>query len=583
MAETANPFLTQTLRVILHSSGKRLRPALTLLAARLHETALSRRVELAAAAELLHTATLIHDDVIDVSDARRGRPTINASFNNTLAVLTGDYLFGKSGELVSGLGSTAIMGVYSWAVMELVQGEMLRPALNGDLQATERDYLAKIRGKTASLFAMCTQTGAMLDADDPPAVERLREYGLNLGMAFQVVDDVLDYTASEAELGKPVGSDLRHGTVTLPAIYYLRQYPQDARVRGLLDQEDSYQAEADAAVEAIRRSDAIGQALGRAESYAPPPPPAWTGCPRARSSKPCTAWPTTSSTAPSDHPHGAGEGPLRAVDVRRHRPPLRRHEPPHDGGPRRSWRRLAADAVWPETVRLALDVGAGTGDLSFALARAAPQAHVLALDFAPQMLQLEAAKGHRLGLAARVQPLLGDAQAVPLGEQAVDAVLTAFTLRNVPDIDVVLAECHRVLRPGGRLAVLELTPVRTPLFGPLFRFYFHRLVPLLGGLVSGRGDAYRYLPRSVERFPDADSLRAMLLGAGFARVDFRKLAGGTVALHVATRAPALPAAARPRGRGRGWSAGGATPAECPRSPGVGAQPPHREDDYPVLT
>ena len=176
--------------------------------------------------------------MIDVSDARRGRPTINASFNNTLAVLTGDYLFGKSGELVSGLGSTAIMGVYSWAVMELVQGEMLRPALNGDLQATERDYLAKIRGKTASLFAMCTQTGAMLDADDPPAVERLREYGLNLGMAFQVVDDVLDYTASEAELGKPVGSDLRHGTVTLPAIYYLRQYPQDARVQGLLDQED---------------------------------------------------------------------------------------------------------------------------------------------------------------------------------------------------------------------------------------------------------------------------------------------------------------------------------------------------------
>jgi heptaprenyl diphosphate synthase len=268
VAETANPFLTQTLRVILHSSGKRIRPALTLLSARLHETSLARRVELAAAAELLHTATLIHDDVIDVSDARRGRPTINASFNNTLAVLTGDYLFGKSGELVSGLGSTAIMGVYSWAVMELVQGEMLRPALNGDLQATERDYLAKIRGKTASLFAMCTQTGAMLDADDPPAVERLREYGLNLGMAFQVVDDVLDYTASEAELGKPVGSDLRHGTVTLPAIYYLRQYPQDARVRGLLDQDDDFQVEADAAVEAIRRSDAIGQALGRAESYA---------------------------------------------------------------------------------------------------------------------------------------------------------------------------------------------------------------------------------------------------------------------------------------------------------------------------
>ena len=189
-------------------------------------------------------------------------------------------------------------------------------------------------------------------------------------------------------------------------------------------------------------------------------------------------------------------------------------------------------------------------------------------------------------------PLLGDAQAVPLGEQAVDAVLTAFTLRNVPDIDVVLAECHRVLRPGGRLAVLELTPVRTPLFGPLFRFYFHRLVPLLGGLVSGRGDAYRYLPRSVERFPDAERLRAMLLGAGFARVDYRKLAAGTVALHVATRAPA-PARSGTRPRRCGGHPGGAREAGAPppgsapggvgaRSPrargGVGAQPPHREDE-----
>jgi geranylgeranyl pyrophosphate synthase len=268
VADTDNPLLTQTLRIILTGSGKRLRPALTLLAARLHETALQRRVELATAAELLHTATLIHDDVIDVSDARRGRPTINATFNNTLAVLTGDYLFGRSGELVSGLGSTAIMGVYSWAVMELVQGEMLRPSLDGDLDALEREYLAKIRGKTASLFAMCTQTGAMLDAEDPEAVARLREYGLNLGMAFQVVDDVLDYTASEEELGKPVGSDLRHGTITLPAIYYLRQHPEDARIGGLAAQDDDFRAEADAAVDAIRGSDAIGLALERAGSYA---------------------------------------------------------------------------------------------------------------------------------------------------------------------------------------------------------------------------------------------------------------------------------------------------------------------------
>ncbi|MGH2368276.1 MAG: polyprenyl synthetase family protein, partial [Chloroflexota bacterium] len=268
VAEVDNPLLSQTLRVILSNSGKRVRPALTLLAARLHENRLPRRVELAVAAELLHTATLIHDDVIDLADARRGRPTINAAFNNTLAVLTGDYLFGKSGELVSGLGSTAIMGVFSWAVMELVRGEMLRPTLDGDLAATERGYFAKIRGKTASLFAMCCQTGAMLDADDPETVARLRDYGMNLGMAFQVVDDVLDYTASEAQLGKPVGSDLRHGTITLPAIYYLRRHPHDARVRGLLAHVEDYQVEAGAAVDAIRRSGAIEQALACAQGFA---------------------------------------------------------------------------------------------------------------------------------------------------------------------------------------------------------------------------------------------------------------------------------------------------------------------------
>jgi heptaprenyl diphosphate synthase len=263
-----NPWLEQTLRLVLSAGGKRLRPALALLAARLHETALERRVDLAVAAELLHTATLIHDDVIDLADSRRGHPTINAAFSNTLAVLTGDFLFGKSGELVAGLGSTEIMGVFSWAVMELVRGEMLRPALNGELAATERDYLTKIRGKTASLFAMCCQTGAMLDADDPRLVASLRAYGLNLGMAFQIVDDVLDYTATEQQLGKPVGSDLRHGTITLPAIYFLRQHPDHEVVRGLLAGDGRYQALADEAVNAIRASGAVEAALACARAYA---------------------------------------------------------------------------------------------------------------------------------------------------------------------------------------------------------------------------------------------------------------------------------------------------------------------------
>lgn len=267
-AAVDHALLQQTLGLILSASGKRLRPALVLLAARLHETSLRRRVDLACAAELLHTATLIHDDVLDVAAARRGQPTINAAFSNTLAVLTGDYLFGKSGELVAGLGSPAIMGVFSWAVMEVVRGEMLRPSLDAGLAAAERAYLAKIRGKTAALFAMCCQTGAMLDADDPILAARLRDYGLHLGMAFQIVDDVLDYTATEAQLGKPVGSDLRRGTITLPALYYLRDHPHDTLVRGLLTGEAAGPQRAAAAVQAIRGSGAIAAALARARTYA---------------------------------------------------------------------------------------------------------------------------------------------------------------------------------------------------------------------------------------------------------------------------------------------------------------------------
>jgi geranylgeranyl pyrophosphate synthase len=270
VAAVDHPLLGQTLRLTLSGSGKRLRPALALMAARLHPNDQRRRVELAMAAELLHTATLVHDDVIDLSAARRGRETINTAFGNTLAVLTGDFLFGKSGELVAGLGSPAIMGVFSWAVMELVKGEMLRPTLDGDLDSTEREYLAKIRGKTASLFAMCCQTGAMLDSDEPEIALRLRDYGASLGMAFQIVDDVLDYTATEEQLGKPVGSDLRQGTITLPALAFLRDHGGHAAadvIRGLVAHDDEFQPRTEEAVEAVRRSSAVDAALALAETY----------------------------------------------------------------------------------------------------------------------------------------------------------------------------------------------------------------------------------------------------------------------------------------------------------------------------
>lgn len=268
-ADVPVALLSRTLQLVLGPGGKRLRPTLVLLASRGNPRAsLERRVDLAVAAELLHTATLVHDDVIDLAESRRGSPTVNHVFTNALAVLTGDFLFGQSGALVAGLGSPEIMRVFSWAVQEVVKGEMLRPTVLPDLDVTERDYLAKIRGKTAALLAMACETGAMLDSDDGVARKAHHEYGMSLGMAFQIVDDILDFTATEAELGKPVGHDLEQGTITLPSLLYLRANPGDKIVRAALSGGDGVGVgAAGEAVAAVRASGAIAESRDRAAAF----------------------------------------------------------------------------------------------------------------------------------------------------------------------------------------------------------------------------------------------------------------------------------------------------------------------------
>jgi geranylgeranyl pyrophosphate synthase len=203
-----------------------------------------------------------------LAESRRGSPTVNHVFTNALAVLTGDFLFGKSGALVASLGSPGIMRVFSWAVMEVVQGEMLRPTVGPDLEATERDYLAKIRGKTAALLAMACETGAMLDSDDEVARNAHHAYGMSLGMAFQIIDDILDFTATEAELGKPVGHDLEQGTITLPSLLYIRANPSDTLVRCHFTGEDGpSEGDTERAVAAVRASGAIEASRERAALY----------------------------------------------------------------------------------------------------------------------------------------------------------------------------------------------------------------------------------------------------------------------------------------------------------------------------
>ncbi|HET7770562.1 MAG TPA: ubiquinone/menaquinone biosynthesis methyltransferase, partial [Chloroflexota bacterium] len=215
------------------------------------------------------------------------------------------------------------------------------------------------------------------------------------------------------------------------------------------------------------------------------------------------------------------------------------------GGQDERWRRMTADAALPETVAVALDVGAGTGDLSIALARLAPHARIIAADFSAGMLAEALRKTARS--RRHVLPLLADGMQLPLTDESVDAIVSGWLLRNVSDVDQLFHECRRVLKPGGRVALLDLTPMRRaplPGFGALFDLYFSGIVPLVGKFVSGSGSAYRYLPSSVKVFPDAETLAGKLRGAGLQDVSYRLLALGTLALHTG-RKGAAPTGALP--------------------------------------
>jgi len=203
------------------------------------------------------------------------------------------------------------------------------------------------------------------------------------------------------------------------------------------------------------------------------------------------------------------------------------------GGRHRAWRRLAVRQCWPAGGR-ALDVCCGTGDFALELARQGASA-VVAVDFSREMLALAARKAQRAGLSGRVQWQLSDALELPFPDGAFLCVTSGFSLRNVDDVGRALREMARVVAPRGRVAVLELTPVRSRLFGPVFLAYLRGLVPLVGGLVAGDRAAYTYLPDSVRAFPTADELADLMRQAGLVEVRYRLLALGTVALHLGVK------------------------------------------------
>jgi geranylgeranyl pyrophosphate synthase len=225
--------LRPLLEYVAETGGKRVRPAITLLAGHFYPHEPDKLVLMAGAVELLHLATLIHDDTVDDSSTRRGRATIGSVWGHHVAVLFGDYVFATSATFVCDTDNIRIMRRFSETIMDLASGELIE--YFGSFDATQaRDlYNDRIYRKTASLFCTAGESGAVLGGAPEPQVQALRRYGYNIGMAFQIGDDLLDVQGDEAKLGKPVGADLRHGVLTLPTIMLLERYPDDNPVAAL--------------------------------------------------------------------------------------------------------------------------------------------------------------------------------------------------------------------------------------------------------------------------------------------------------------------------------------------------------------
>jgi geranylgeranyl pyrophosphate synthase len=264
--EAHHPQLNAALEHLLASGGKRIRPTLVLLVGGQLGANPEQLITLAAAIELLHTATLVHDDLIDGASLRRGIPTLNATWDGGSTVLTGDYIFARAAYLAAQTRSLPIMESFARTLMVIVNGELtqLFRSGSGDLR---RDYYARVNAKTASLFQLAAEGAAIL-ADMPEETRaRARSGGSDLGTAFQIVDDVLDFVGQASEVGKPVASDLRHGLITLPTLCFLEAHPQeDSALRRLLGGELG-QAEIERLIARIRQFGAVEMALQEAESY----------------------------------------------------------------------------------------------------------------------------------------------------------------------------------------------------------------------------------------------------------------------------------------------------------------------------
>jgi geranylgeranyl pyrophosphate synthase len=266
---------------LIGSGGKRLRPTLALLAAQVHED-LSHSplfpavIALAASLEMLHTATLVHDDVIDGALLRRGAPTLNAQWNRGATILAGNFMFARAAYFAAETDNPRVIRIFANTLETIVNGELFQLSARHDFQQDKEGYYQRIYAKTASLFAAATEAAAVLAGLAEDEVQALRAYGHNLGMAFQIMDDILDFTGSDATLGKPAGSDLRSGTLTLPFFYFLQTHPEaELLIRHLqeasaaVDEGDREQWDAliNQVVRELRASPAIDAARQEADAF----------------------------------------------------------------------------------------------------------------------------------------------------------------------------------------------------------------------------------------------------------------------------------------------------------------------------
>jgi geranylgeranyl pyrophosphate synthase len=262
-SEGNHPDLGAALDHLLSSGGKRIRPAVALLTGGMLGADTERLVTLGAAIELLHTATLVHDDLIDGALLRRGISTLNASWSPAATVLTGDFIFARAAMLAAETDSVEVMHLFAQTLATIVNGEITQMFSSRGL-ASREDYYRRIYAKTASMFELATAAAALLSPVDEEVVRSVRSFGYDIGMAFQIVDDILDFIGEQTTVGKPVASDLRQGLVTLPALYYFESNPEDPEMKAILGGQLLNDERMSRLVTAIRMSGAIQQAAAEA-------------------------------------------------------------------------------------------------------------------------------------------------------------------------------------------------------------------------------------------------------------------------------------------------------------------------------